>query len=165
MANEDVSEVVGTFESGALMGSADITLARAGASPSSFRGESRLRRAFGMRPRGSISVPARTLASVLRSFGIREVDLLSLDVEGQELDALFGLGDDVRPRVIVVETRRRDALALAEVLLARNYVLAANLSRFSHATHRGWSGDHQDLAWCPSDDSRAIEAVLSGAPP
>lgn len=160
VADESTTTVVGTFESGSLMGSADTALSHLAASPSRFRGESRLRRALGLSPRGSISVPGRTLASVLSEVAIDAVDLLSLDLEGQELDALIGLGDMVRPRVIIVETRRRDALAQAELLLERGYMLASNLSRFSRETHPAWSGNHQDLAWCPREDQTALAAVL-----
>jgi FkbM family methyltransferase len=55
----------------------------------------------------SVEVPARTLAAVLQGLGkIPPIDLLSLDVEGYELDVLKGadLGR-FRPRYILVEAR------------------------------------------------------------
>ena len=159
VADAGTSQVTGTFAAGSLMASADGELRYSSAEPSRFRGEARIRRALGLSPRGSISVPSRTLADVLRDAGVRRVDLLSLDVEGQELAALIGLGNELRPRLLVIETRRRDALAMAELLLGRGYVLVANLSAFSHERNPGWSGDHQDLVWCIAEDSTAIGVV------
>lgn len=54
----------------------------------------------------SIVVPARTLASVLEECGNPEVDFLSLDVEGYEVQVLQGLQlEKHRPRWILAETR------------------------------------------------------------
>lgn len=55
-----------------------------------------------------VDVPARTLASILDERNIR-LDLLSLDVEGYEMEVLNGM--DVarhRPRYILIETRNID---------------------------------------------------------
>lgn len=47
-----------------------------------------------------VEVPARTLSSVLDELGVsREIDLLSLDVEGAELEALRGLDLSAMRRV------------------------------------------------------------------
>jgi FkbM family methyltransferase len=52
--------------------------------------------------------PARTLGAILTERGIRRVDLLSLDVEGYEADALKGLDfDKHRPERLLVEARFR----------------------------------------------------------
>lgn len=52
----------------------------------------------------TVSVPARTLASVLSEQGLMRIDWMSIDVEGGELAVLKGADlDSVRPRVIVVE--------------------------------------------------------------
>lgn len=54
----------------------------------------------------SIEVPARTLSSVLDEAGATRIDLLSLDVEGYELQALQGLElERHRPVQILVEAR------------------------------------------------------------
>jgi FkbM family methyltransferase len=59
-----------------------------------------------------IDVPARTLSSILAELGATRIDLLSLDVEGYEVEVLKGL--DIarhRPRFILVETKfLRDVL-------------------------------------------------------
>jgi FkbM family methyltransferase len=94
----------------------------------------------GARQRGvnrtySIVVPARTLGSILATeAGGNEVDLLSLDVEGAELEALAGL-DLPRhaPRYVCVEARQPDAVT---ALLASHYECVAVLSD---------SGSYQDM--------------------
>jgi FkbM family methyltransferase len=54
----------------------------------------------------SLEVPARTLSSILERNGVERVDLLSLDVEGYELEALRGLDFRMhKPRVMLVEAR------------------------------------------------------------
>jgi FkbM family methyltransferase len=51
-----------------------------------------------------VDVPARTLSALLDDAGIESVDLLVLDVEGHELDALRGLDlNRHAPRLILVE--------------------------------------------------------------
>lgn len=51
-----------------------------------------------------VDVPARNLESLLAESGIREVDWISVDVEGAELDVLKGAGlNRFRPKIILVE--------------------------------------------------------------
>jgi FkbM family methyltransferase len=77
-----------------------------------------------------VDVPARTLSSVLDEAGVGEIDLLSLDVEGYEPEALSGLDlDRHAPRYVLVEmldpVRTRDRI---EELLADRYELAEEVS-------------------------------------
>jgi FkbM family methyltransferase len=77
-----------------------------------------------------IEVPARTLSSILSELGVTRVDLLSLDVEGYEVEVLKGL-DTARhlPQFILVETGR-----LPEVLeaLEGRYDAIDQLSHHDH---------------------------------
>jgi FkbM family methyltransferase len=51
-----------------------------------------------------VSVPARTLGSVLEEAGVSEIDFFSLDVEGYEAQVLGGLDfDRYAPRCILIE--------------------------------------------------------------
>lgn len=58
-----------------------------------------------------INVRARTLSSIIDEAGLASIDLLSLDVEGYEIQALEGLEFDRHaPKFILVETNRLDEL-------------------------------------------------------
>lgn len=73
-----------------------------------------------------IEVPARTLTSVLDEAGAGRIDLLSLDVEGYELDVLNGLDlSRYRPRHILVEARFREEI---DALLLPSYDVVDELS-------------------------------------
>ena len=55
--------------------------------------------------------PARTLGSIIEQHAIKHIDLLSLDVEGYELQALKGLDlDRDKPRFMLVEARYREEI-------------------------------------------------------
>ncbi len=103
------------------------------------RGARRLRRRAGVGQPGLVlgwrdpyeaDVPARTLSSILDETDAPEVDLLSLDVEGFEPQALRGLDlDRHAPRWIVVEAHDlvsgREAI---EEVLGERYSLHAQVS-------------------------------------
>jgi FkbM family methyltransferase len=58
-----------------------------------------------------VKVRARTLTSVLEQYGINDIDLFSLDVEGYELNVLKGLDfKRCRPNFILVEARFQDEI-------------------------------------------------------
>jgi FkbM family methyltransferase len=66
-----------------------------------------------------VRVPARTLTAILSELGAGSIDLLSLDVEGFELEALRGLDlERFRPRFVLVEAR---SVAEVDELLAHHY--------------------------------------------
>jgi len=74
-----------------------------------------------------LRVPARTLTAILDEAGVtREIDLLSLDIEGGEPAALRGLDfKRYAPRFICVEARAR---AEIDALLAGRYAVAEVLT-------------------------------------
>jgi FkbM family methyltransferase len=73
-----------------------------------------------------LEVPGTTLSTLLDKHGIEEVHLLSLDLEGYELEALKGLDfARHRPHFILVEARYRDDI---ERFLAPFYKLEDELS-------------------------------------
>jgi len=86
----------------------------------------------------TVEVPARTLSAILDELGVtREIDLLSLDVEGAEPMALRGL--DLRrhgPRFICVEARNRPEIDAA---LGSTYEMVEVLTE---------CGLYQDLLFC-----------------
>jgi FkbM family methyltransferase len=57
-----------------------------------------------------VAVPAMPLRSLLAAKGIREIDLLSIDVEGAEMSVLRGAGlNDIRCRLIIIEDNSEGA--------------------------------------------------------
>jgi FkbM family methyltransferase len=86
--------------------------------------------AVGWRDPYEVEVPARTLSSLLDEYEAPEIDLLSLDVEGFEPQALRGLDFERHaPRWILVEAHDliEGRRAIDEMLEAR-YVLEEQLS-------------------------------------
>jgi FkbM family methyltransferase len=79
-----------------------------------------------------IQVPARTLSDVLAEAGVGAVDLLVLDVEGHELDALAGLDlERHAPRYLLVEALDRDHQRPAlDAAVASRFDFAEALSEY-----------------------------------
>lgn len=73
-----------------------------------------------------LDVPARTLTSILDEALVRQIDLLSLDVEGFELDVLRGLDfDRYAPRFMIIEARFKDEI---NAFLVDRYEVVEQLS-------------------------------------
>jgi FkbM family methyltransferase len=85
---------------------------------------------LGMESGYTVEVPGRTLSSILDEAGSPEVDLLTLDVEGIEVEALRGLDlDRHAPRFIVVEIVEMEAdRPLIESVLGERYEPVEQLS-------------------------------------
>jgi FkbM family methyltransferase len=80
----------------------------------------------------SVEVPARTLSAVLDDARLTKIDLLVLDLEGGELDAIAGL-DFARhtPRYLLVEALDRiEQQAALDAALAPHYDFAETLSDY-----------------------------------
>jgi FkbM family methyltransferase len=66
----------------------------------------------------SVVVPARTLTDVLTNHDVRQIDLLSLDVEGYEANVLSGINFNLHaPKFILVETRHKKKSEIETILL------------------------------------------------
>jgi FkbM family methyltransferase len=73
-----------------------------------------------------IEVPARTLSSILDQHNITSIDLLSLDVEGFELQALQGLDlERHKPHFLLIEARYRENI---DAYLSSHYKVLDELS-------------------------------------
>ena len=151
--------VTGTFSSGSLTASASPGLYHRDPKRYQIRGISRLSRVVGLNRHSALKVvQATTLDSILGEHLSTRLDLLVLDVEGLELEALLGL-QRFRPRIIILETRKEDSLAIAAELLDMGYACAANLSGFSKTEFPAWTEDHQDFGWCLKNDVEAIQVL------
>lgn len=73
-----------------------------------------------------VSAPARTLSSILDEHELDRVDLLSLDVEGYEAQALRGIDfQRYRPRLMLIEVRDESEI---EKVIGRHYRHVASLA-------------------------------------
>jgi FkbM family methyltransferase len=77
----------------------------------------------------TILVPARTLNSILKEVGVSRIDLLSLDVEGFEIETLRGLDFmNFKPRYILVECLNSEAKTEMDRFLYGHYDHVDSLS-------------------------------------
>jgi FkbM family methyltransferase len=85
-----------------------------------------------------IAVPGRTLSSLLDEEDVDEFDLLVLDVEGYEPEALAGLElDRHAPRFMLIEMLEADRTrSRIEELIAARYERVEQLSPFDHLYRR-----------------------------
>jgi len=54
-----------------------------------------------------VKMPMRTLETICVAYGVKKIDLLSIDVEGNELSVLEGHNWEIRPKVIICEINDR----------------------------------------------------------
>jgi FkbM family methyltransferase len=129
----------------------------------------RFRNALGIKPKTTlISVPTTTLSLALTDALISNVDLLSLDVEGHELEALMGLDfDQVKPKAILLEIRKDDAWDIVRYLARFGYVLVENMSNFDEVMSPTWTKDHEDFLFVTLDElllNSDLQSVLQRKP-
>ena len=80
----------------------------------------------------NISVPSCTLNAVLGG-SVSEIDFVSIDVEGSEIDVLNGLDlDRYRPRVLLLEANNNPALQALDAHLAPRGYHRARSIRWNH---------------------------------
>ena len=128
--------ISGTFIEGSLMGSCDPEIV----SKKNFL----------------TKVEVRTLSSLIEVSKIDFIDIMTLDIEGYEIPAIKGLNSEYDPRIMAIETRKRDAFEINDLMLGKGYVMLENLSKFSTALNPQWSKDHQDYLWVKRSDKNAL---------
>ena len=102
-------------------------------------------------------VPARTLTAVLEEHDLQRIDLLSLDVEGYEMEVLQGFDlERFRPRHVLVEESRPDGVG--RYLTAHGYRKVTELARgrFTADVLYERAGDSRSH----SDGFRGLEASI-----
>lgn len=105
----------------------------------------------GVRQKGvdnsSTSVKAETLEKILDIHidVTQQIDLLSLDVEGYELNVLKGLNlNKYKPRYMLIEVYSIDYIELCKYLNTHNYDLVENVTKYNKLDNPFWDGTHND---------------------
>jgi FkbM family methyltransferase len=163
----NVTTIRGTFGEGSLMSSADEELMlRTPKEKKTFIAKlidripnNRITKNLRKSSLATIEVPAKTLDKVLGENNIQRIDILILDVEGFELDALRGFRFHPKPRVVIIETRYKMAAEISNLMLSKGFILCGNFSNFSKEISSSFTEDHQDFVWVSKDDLSTIEAV------
>jgi FkbM family methyltransferase len=94
-------------------------------------------------PIGAMPLPCFPLRDLLEKHGIREVDYLSVDVEGAELSVLESVDwESVEIRVITVEINRTDG-AIGDFLTSHGYRLWSNIGPDEVYVLRRWADTGQ----------------------
>jgi FkbM family methyltransferase len=92
------------------------------------------------------TVPALTLNSILDSNNCTNIDFLSLDAEGYELEILKGLNlNKYRPKYMLIEIYNNEYNLIENYLSGNGYSMLENFSKFNKTDNPGWDGTHQDF--------------------
>jgi FkbM family methyltransferase len=167
VGSDNITTIKGTFGEGSLMSSADVELMlRTPKEKKSFTSKligripnNRVTKRLHQSSLATIEVPAKTLDKVLSENQIQRIDILILDVEGFELEALRGFGFHPKPRVVIIETRYKIAAEISNLMLSKGFILCGNFSNFSKEFSSSFSEDHQDFVWVSKDDLNTMRAV------
>lgn len=103
----------------------------------------------GIRQKGidnsSIEISVTTLEKILDGVNVKNIDLLSLDVEGYEFEVLKGLNlNKYRPTYLLIEIYNVSFDDIHNHLTENNYKLICNFSNYNKEDNPGWDGTHND---------------------
>jgi len=78
-----------------------------------------------------------------------EIDFLSLDTEGYELNVLQGLNfNKYRPKYLLIEIYSKDYDKIKDFLECNNYILQSNFTNYNKVNSPIWDGTHNDFLFC-----------------
>tara|TARA_Y100000004_G_C8923430_1_gene416492 strand:- start:353 stop:1015 length:663 start_codon:yes stop_codon:yes gene_type:complete len=93
-----------------------------------------------------IKVEAATLESILDKAELTDIDLLTLDTEGYELEVLKGLNlEKYKPSYMLIEVYKDDYQNIESFLSQYNYILFENFSNYNKKDNPQWDETHQDI--------------------
>jgi len=93
----------------------------------------------------SIEISVTTLEKILDEVNVKNIDLLTLDVEGYELEVLQGLNfNKYRPTYLLIEIYINQVNDIHNYLTENNYKLICNFSNYNKQDNPGWDGTHND---------------------
>ncbi len=92
-----------------------------------------------------VNVPCTTLETILDKVGATHIDLLSLDVEGYELEILKGLNlKKYKPTFILIEIYNKDYIHTMDFMRLHDYTCLLNFSNYNKIDNPFWDGEHND---------------------
>jgi len=92
-----------------------------------------------------VKVRAITLEKILDKYCHTNIDFLSLDTEGYELEILKGLNlDKYRPKFMLIEIYNKDKNDIIKYLHLQNYKLHSNFTKYNKIDNPVWDGSHND---------------------
>lgn len=92
-----------------------------------------------------VRVKASTLERLLDEHCHSNIDFLSLDAEGYELEILKGLNlNKYRPNKMLIEVYTKDYDEIINLLNNHNYKLHSNFTNYNKIDNPGWDGTHND---------------------
>ena len=92
-----------------------------------------------------VYVKARTLQSIIDECGYREIDFLSLDVEGYEIEVLKGINfKQQKIKHMLIEVYEKDKNDIFNFLEKNNYSFIENVTNFNLQNNPRWDGTHND---------------------
>ena len=101
-----------------------------------------------------IKVNAITLEKILDEHCNTDIDFLSLDTEGYELNILKGLNlEKYRPKFMLIEVYKKDFTNIVNYLNMNNYKLHSNLTNYNKIDNPGWDGTHNDFLFIDNNSS------------
>ena len=90
-----------------------------------------------------IAVPATTITTILKKHGVQVIDLMILDLEGREMEALTGMDFTYcHPRIMLIEANG-DPEPMVKYLRQKGYY-GRNYSQFTQENNPTWDGTHND---------------------
>jgi hypothetical protein len=100
----------------------------------------------------NIEVPAYTLSHIVKENNIKEIDFMSLDVEGYEVEVLKGIDLTAKwsPKVFLIEVYTNEIDEL-KALLEPYYSFEGNFTNYNKQDNPGWDGTHNDYLFIKKD--------------
>ena len=96
-------------------------------------------------PTEFVSVKAITMEKILDEHCDTNIDFLSLDTEGYELNILKGMNlKKYRPNSMLIEIYEEDYESIVDYLKENRYTLHSNLSNYNCTDNPDWDGSHND---------------------
>lgn len=110
-------------------------------------------------PGKMVEVDAYTLEKILDMHydGSQEIDFLSLDTEGYELQIIRGLNlDKYRPIFLLIEIMDYNYDAIVKYLQDKQYTLVRNFSGYNKKDNPYWGGNHNDYLFARNNANMTI---------